>query len=476
MKYRILFLGLIIALAGCEKQFSDARYNSDDELQIIDYIESREDLSTFLELVEYTNQRSLLKTAGAYTLFAPTNSAFENLFKTLAIDGKRISSIKDAEPTFWLEYFRYHLLDAKINTNVFTHGPLPEPTLFQDKFLIADISNSYTAISLNNNAVIKEYNINLNNGFVNIIDQVLVPPTQSIHDLLSQSGRYTTMLSVFEETDLVHYLKDSLITLLIESDEALEESNFKRNEIENLKEWASYHIIPDSGYYLNLLTAQRFYPLYDKESLGFSVDEFGQYSVNSTVKFDQTSGYGIDRVASNGIFHTLAEKLEITESVPAVIRLNLYPPGSNHGKQNVFASPPARILLNTGTRSYHQNKEFKIVQFNATQVGDYFWTTVPDVPSGKYRIRVMHRVGGTRGKFLTIYNDEIVGENINMAVRDGIFEEYDYYGFNYAGDIEVEERGDVQLYFAFTDFGSNKNPSYCCDLLLDMIELIPINE
>lgn len=479
MKYKLLFLGLfglIIVFAACEKHFSDARYDTDDELQIMDYIDNREDLSIFKELIEYVGQRSLLKTAGSYTLFAPTNTAFNELFESLTVADKKITSIKDAEPSFWLAYFQYHLMDVRINTNEFTHGPLPEPTLYQEKFMIADISESYAAIKLNNSAVIKEYNIYLNNGFLNVIDQVLSPPTQSIYAMLEKSGKYKTMLSIFDETALSTYLKDSTITLLIESDEALSKSGFNKDNIKNLKQWASYHVIPDSGYYLNLLTAQRFYPLYDKESLGFTVDDFGQYSVNNDLEFNQTSEYGIDKIASNGVFHSLDGLLEITQSIPTVIRLNLYPPKSPYGDQNVFTNAPARILLNTGTRSYHQNKEQKIAQFDATQVGDYFWLTVPDVPAGKYRIRMIHRAGGTRGKYLTIYNDEIIKDNIDFAKIDGAFEEYDYLGYNYCGEITVEERSDVKIDFAFLDFGSNKNPSYCCDLLLDIVELIPIKE
>src|SRR5690606_20028385 len=106
---------------------------------------------------------------------------------------------------------------------------------------------------------------------------------------------------------------------------------FKKDQIANLNDWAAYHIIPDSGYYLNLLTAQRFYPVYNKESLSFSVDDHGQYRVNEKFKFDQSAERGIDKVGSNGIYHTLDEVLEISEAVPSRIRLNLYPPGSSYG-------------------------------------------------------------------------------------------------------------------------------------------------
>src|SRR5690606_16904389 len=290
-----------------------------------------------------------------------------------------------------------------------------------------------------------------------------------------KSGKYNTMLSNFEKTKLIDYLKDSTVTVLIESDEALLNSGFDKNSIEDLKDWAEYHIIPDSGYYLNLLTAQRFYPLYDKEPLSFSVDTYGQYEVNAMFKFNQTPEFGIDKVGKNGIYHTLDEMLVIMPAIPSRVRLNLYPPGSKYGAQNVFTIAPAAIQRDTGTKSYHQNKEGGITRFNAQQAGDYFWMTVPDVPAGKYRIRIMHRQATMRGKYMTIYNDQIVKELTDFAVQDGDFEEYDYLKFNYCGDIEVTERSDVKLNFVFLDFGSNRSPGYCCDLLMDILELIPIN-
>jgi len=472
--YNILALCFLVGIQGCDKELSGARYDSTDQLQIMDYIDSRQDLTIYRQLVEYTGQRNLLKTAGTYTVFIPSDQAFQRLFTELSENGQAISSITDASPEFWLDYFRYHLLDRKVNTNEFTHGPLPYPTVFNEKYILADISDSYSALRLNNRATITEYNIELTNGFVNILDDVLTPPNKSIYDALEESGKYSVMLDLMDQYGYADYLRDSTVTLLIESDAALQRSGFSLDAIGNVDDLLKYHIIPDSGYFLNLLTAQRFYPMFPDEALSFQVDEFGQYTVNNDYRFNQSRDFGIDKVSRNGIYHTLDTLLEIVEARPTTIRLNLYPPGSPFGAQNVFAEAPARILLNTGTKSYHQNQEFRITQFDATQVGDFFWLTVPDVPKGHYRIRMIHRAGGTRGRYLTIYNDEIVKEDIVMSKQDGTFEEWDYLVYNYCGDIDVAERGDVTLYFAFAGFGSNSNPGYCCDLLMDIVELIPI--
>lgn len=463
---------LLFVFQGCKPEFSDARFDDNDELQVMDYVDNRPDLSTYRELIDYVNKRNLLKTAGTYTVFVPTNEAFAKLFARLSSNGDKISSIKDKSPEFWLNYFSYHLLDKKINTNTLEPGPIPTPTVLTHKYLIADIRESYNAIKLNNFSTIRESNIEMSNGYINIIDEVLSPPVETIYETLAKTGKYNIMLGIFEETGLTRYLKDSTITLIIARDEVLLRNNFNKNSIQNLNNWAAYHIIPDSGYFLNQLIKQRMYPVYKKDALSFTANSQGQYFMNSTFKFDQSLEFGIDRISSNGVYHSIDTIVQIVEALPATIRYNLYPPGSPHGEQNVFSEAPAKIVLNNGTQSYHQNKEFKIVAFDAQQVGDYFYLTIPDVAAGRYNIRVVHR-SGTRGKFLTIYNGAIIKDNIDFAKTDGTWPDYNYYIFNNCGIITVENRADVKLTFALTGFATGKVGSYCCDVLMDAIELIP---
>jgi len=133
---------LLFLFQGCKPEFSGARFDDNDELQVMDYLDNREDLSTYRELIDYVKKRNLLKTAGTYTVFVPTNQAFVKLFTRLSSNGDKVSSIKDKSPEFWLNYFSYHLLDKKINTNTFEPGPIPTPTVLTNKYLIADIRES----------------------------------------------------------------------------------------------------------------------------------------------------------------------------------------------------------------------------------------------------------------------------------------------------------------------------------------------
>jgi len=46
LSFSLIVVLLLVAAPGCQNQFSDARYNENDELQIMDYIDSHDDLST----------------------------------------------------------------------------------------------------------------------------------------------------------------------------------------------------------------------------------------------------------------------------------------------------------------------------------------------------------------------------------------------------------------------------------------------
>lgn len=464
----------LLAIQSCKKQFSTARYDSNDQVPLMEYIEKRDDLSIYAELITYVQKASLLKTAGTYTVFAPTNAAFQKLFTKLSAGGTPVTAIKDKSPEFWLNYFNYHLLDKKVNTNLFEQGALPEPTVFKERSLIADIRDSYSSIKLNNLATINESNIEFSNGFINIIDEVLSPPVESIYDELQNSGKYKVMLGIFEETGLTKYLKDSTITLIVERDEILAAQNFDKSTIENLHDWAAYHIIPDSGYFLNQLIEQRFYPVYDKYAVSFNLDNRGEYYMNNVSKFNQTPEYGIDKMSANGVYHSLDNVLAITMPVPTTIRYLLYPPGAtgaNAKPQNVFAVGLGLIQRDAGTNSYHLGNG-QITRFNGMQVSDYFHFTIPDVPLGKYKIRLYHRAGN-RAKFLSIYNGNIVKNDINLNKADGLWSQFTYLSYNDCGVIDVESNSDVKLIFALTGFHTSVVPSYCCDVLMDVVELIP---
>lgn len=480
-KYKLIWSALLLSMAtvfipSCKDDFSGLRYDSEDKMQVYDYLKTRADLSTYKEMCDYSGFSGTVSTAGEYTVFVPNNTAFEALFKRLGEGSKPITKISDREPEYWLKYLQYMTVDAKLNTNSFEVGVLEDPTLMgEDYYLVADIRDGYNAVKINGIATVKEANITVANGYINIIDAVLLPPTSSMYDMLVETGVYKTMLQIFDDNGLTSYLKDSTITLIIEPDYVLEKYNFKRDALESEADWANYHIIYKERSFSDALNGRTIAPLYNQEYLTFNIDKEDKMWVNQIYGFSQSASNGINNVASNGVYHTLDTILSIVEATPGKLTYNLIGKTDEAAGvvQNVFANAPAIINEDTGTGSYHRGQKPPICGFDCQQVGDIFYTTIPDVVKGKYKVNMVYTTG-RRCDLMMIYNDEVAGTDLVMDTRDGSWPTWSGLSQKIMGTIDVPQRGPVTLYFQVVKL--NRDPSACCDLLMDAIELIPVEE
>lgn len=469
----------IFWLGACSEGFSGARYDTEDKMQIYDYVKQRTDLSTYRELLDYTQFNSLLSTSGSYTAFVPTNEAFQKLFKRLNDKGIKTNSIQDQTPEYWLDYLRYMTLEQSLNSNTYENGILDAPTMMgKEYFIISDIRASYSAIKLNSYATIRESNIKMANGLVQVIDEVLLPPTNSVYDMLVEAGVYTKMLKVFDDNGLTSYLKDSIVTVLVEPDYVLEATGVNLDTIKNIRNWIDYHVFYNQRSFSGELAGLTIYPMYREEAITFSMDKEGKLWCNTKFGFSQSLVNGIDNVAANGVYHVLDTVLAIVEAPPGIKRHNLYAKTKMDGatvvyEKNVFTDAPAKIDEDFGTQSYHQGKKTPICGFDAQQIGDYFHTKIPDVVSGKYRVRMIYQTGN-RADLMLIYNDKIITAKVDMNNPATNWPEWTTLKYRDMGVIEVKERGDVQLFFQVVKL--NRTPSGCCDMLMDMIELRPVTE
>jgi len=104
-----------------------------------------------------------------YTVFAPTNDAFEGLYDALEIDG-----ITDLDPELVLDVLLYHVTDGRraANSVVPRRGTTTIVTLLGASFTV-DPSGKITAVG--NTANIVTPDISASNGIIHIIDTVILP-------------------------------------------------------------------------------------------------------------------------------------------------------------------------------------------------------------------------------------------------------------------------------------------------------------
>lgn len=465
----VAMLGLLAPLGGCEENFVGRRYDTDEEyMQIYDYIKTRPDLSVYKAISDYSGFYSQISTAGTYTVFAAADTAWPKLYSEL-----RITDYKEKTPEYWLMYMKYAALELPVNTNSFDGGNMSTYTMLDKNYYLSVDISSYTALKLNNSAIIRENNIELKNGYLNIIDGVLVPPITPVYDLLREDGKYEVMLSLFEEYGLKSYLTDSLVTVFVETDATLENEDFDpRRDMtdEEITDWLKYHIFHGQRYFTNALDKKMIQPLYGQDVVTFNVktatgEGKGALFLNRAFRVSSNA----DRNALNGVVHEMFNVLRITDHTSGTIQTNLYG-GTNPKKgytKNVFAEAPAMVAENTGFASYHQRilnePQPPICGFSSMQAGDAFTIRIPDVAKGVYTVRLIYNNAITPTLRL-VFQDRTITSGIDMGKQDGDFTEYTTLKYKDCGSIEVNERGEIELKFIM-----DQNSS----LLMDRLDLIP---
>jgi len=128
------------------------------------YVKSNANLTTLFTLLESANLLSVLSPASNdgknYTLFAPTNDAFNKITATTAtLTAVQIKQV-----------LLYHVVSGTVTSTQLTNGNVP--TLNNGQTIAVDITNG---VALNTNSKVTQANNLASNGVIHIIDNVLIP-------------------------------------------------------------------------------------------------------------------------------------------------------------------------------------------------------------------------------------------------------------------------------------------------------------
>jgi len=105
-----------------------------------------------------------LSGAGPFTVFAPTNDAFENLFQALGVSGVEDLSAEQLTPILL-----YHVVQGNVLSTDLSNGEVG--TLNESNSLQIDLTSG---VKINDSNVIAA-DIQGANGVVHVIDKVLIP-------------------------------------------------------------------------------------------------------------------------------------------------------------------------------------------------------------------------------------------------------------------------------------------------------------
>ncbi len=153
----------MLTFAGC-KDDDDPQPGTGND--IMDVARATPVLSTLVTAIETAGLSSTLKGDGPFTVFAPTNAAFDNL-----PDGVLDDLL--ANPDILAQVLQYHVVAGKVMSADVSTGSVP--TLLSGASI--DVVVDGTQITLNDLSNVIGADVDASNGVVHLIDEVLIPPT-----------------------------------------------------------------------------------------------------------------------------------------------------------------------------------------------------------------------------------------------------------------------------------------------------------
>ena len=211
-------------------------------------MKTRMNIRNFIRLLD---EVGLLSTLGAYnpygegyTLFLPTDEAIDHFiqqnqdygnFEELLLDTGFIGTLT-----------RYHIVNGNVHTDEFPYGALTDRTLTGDRLTIGFYTDGENPLyKINDAAPIIKPNLEMTNGYIHVISEVLQKKDISGYDWLQQQDDYSILAQAMELSEIQERLWMDEYTIFAEHD-----SIYHRNGIMNIEDLINriaFPGIPDSN-------------------------------------------------------------------------------------------------------------------------------------------------------------------------------------------------------------------------------------
>jgi uncharacterized surface protein with fasciclin (FAS1) repeats len=208
---------------------------------VVDVIVNSEDHTLLEAAVGAAGLVEALSGEGPFTVFAPTDAAIVALTEALGITADELLALPNLG-----EILQYHVVGALANAADLSDGQM-----------IATLEGSEVTVSLSmgnvmiNNANVTAADIAADNGVVHVIDAVLLPPTNTVVDVIVNSEDHTLLEAAVGAAGLVEVLSgEGPFTVFAPTDaaivaltEVLEITAEELLALPNLGDILQYHVV-----------------------------------------------------------------------------------------------------------------------------------------------------------------------------------------------------------------------------------------
>lgn len=230
-------------------------FAQDGTTSVLEIVTSEPQLSTLASVVAATGLDEVLMQRGSYTIFAPTNDAFE------AVPAGVLESLL-ADPNALRGVVSYHVVPGALVAANVVQGQAAT-TLFGE-----DIDfDGATIIAGLNSANITTVDLMGTNGVVHLIDSVILPDSlplgtpeelDNLVELVTTEPQFSTLATALEAADLLDVLRNGTFTVFAPTNDAFaavprEDLNALLADPDALRSVLTYHVLVGSAIQKDLI-------------------------------------------------------------------------------------------------------------------------------------------------------------------------------------------------------------------------------
>src|SRR5690554_3816806 len=187
------FLPLLLLGAGVLVSCNDDDIDPVEEREsIVDIVVRDQNFSTLEAALTKGGLVEALSADGPFTVFAPTNAAFQ---------AAGITNLDDYTAEQLREVLLYHVVNGRVASSNLQNGQAVT-TLGESAFYLS-INDG---VFINGNTQVSTADVEASNGIIHVIDQALVPPSQDIVEIAVEAG-FTRLAEAITEAGLVETLQ-----------------------------------------------------------------------------------------------------------------------------------------------------------------------------------------------------------------------------------------------------------------------------
>jgi len=344
--FMVIGLVAMMGLTACEKDDDEDEIMETEEETIVDIASSDDSYSTLVQALEKADLASTLKGDGPFTVFAPTNAAFESLLEDLGVGSLDDLSADQLEPILL-----YHVVSGKVMSSDLSNGYVPTLSPGPGDTQASLLVNTDEGVMLNSSSSVTSADIEADNGVIHEIDKVLMPP--NVVDMAINNSNFSTLVDAVVKAELADTLSsEGPFTVFAPTNAAFEDllTELGASSLDDLSKEAlmpilMYHVV--SGNVLSSdLSSGRVTTLNGNDidvDVSSSVMINGKSSVTAT-DIQGTNGviHVIDKVllpedAPKNIVETASSDEQFSTLVDALVKADLASTLEGEGPFTVFA-------------------------------------------------------------------------------------------------------------------------------------------